>query len=121
MDAQIPIEGNVLILAGAKASVPADTLPALVARVQRYLSPDIETYRRQFECILEDDERAVFLVSEDHWPSVGESVGLSRRETDAVRRAHEEQLLFLGSRTDRRDEFETALEIRDPVVVGTES
>jgi hypothetical protein len=116
---EVPIDGNALMLAGAKASVPPDLLPALAARAQRHLRPDLETYRRRYECVHEDDDRAVFLVPTDHWVEVGDALEFSSREADAVRRAHEEQLLQCGSRENRRDEFETALEIREAVVVGT--
>jgi hypothetical protein len=58
-------------------------------------------------------------VPTDHWADLGDAIGLSRREADAVRRAHEEQLLHCGSNENRRDEFEAALEIREAVVVGT--
>ena len=54
----------------------------------------------------------------DHWVSVGETLGLPEREIDAVRRAHAQQLKRIGSKTDRREEFETALEIREAVVIG---
>ncbi len=114
-----PIEGQVLMLATAKASV-GPRLPALVDRVQATLEERLDRYRREYECVHETPERACFLVEWGHWEELGDELGLGRRERSAVRRAHEEQLLRTGRRTDREAEFETALEIREPVVVGTE-
>ncbi|MFC4357588.1 hypothetical protein ACFO0N_06445 [Halobium salinum] len=113
-----PIEGQVLLLTAAKASVGPGALPDLLTRVQADLGPRIEEYRRRYELASEDDGRATFFVEPDHWDAVGDRLGFGRRETDAVRRAHEEQLRRVGSRTDRRDEFETALELRAAAVVG---
>lgn len=113
-----PLDGQVLILAAAKASVPAERLPGLVDRVQADLGPRFETYRRSYEAVHEADDRWVFLVPLDHWESVGDRLGLTLREREAVRRAHEEQLRRVGSETDRREEFESALDIRSAVVVG---
>lgn len=112
------IEGQVLLLAGAKASVAADRLPGLVADADAHLVAHRDDYRREFERVHEDGTRAVFLAPADHWDAVGEALGFGERETDALRRVHAEQLLRLGRRTDRREEFETALEIRDAVVLG---
>ncbi|MFB6108513.1 MAG: hypothetical protein ABEJ82_06705 [Haloplanus sp.] len=113
-----PIDGQVIMLAAAKASVGPTHLPDLLTRVQATVGPQADDYRRDFECVYRDDDREVYLVPTDHWAAVGDRVGFSDRETDAVRRAHDEQLLRLGSKTGRREEFETALEIRDAVVVG---
>jgi hypothetical protein len=113
-----PLDGQVLILAAAKASVPAERLPQLVDQVQADLGPRFETYRRSYEAVHEAPERWVFLVPLDHWDSIGERLGLTLREREAVRRAHEEQLRRVGSETDRREEFESALDIRSAVVVG---
>ncbi|MFB6087739.1 MAG: hypothetical protein ABEJ85_04395 [Haloarculaceae archaeon] len=113
-----PIDGQTVLHAGVLASVSPERLPSLLARVQRRLAGERETYRRQFECVHEDGDRAVYLVPADHWTAVGERVGLGRRETDAVRRAHEQQLLRVGSDAGRREEFENALDIRSAVVVG---
>jgi hypothetical protein len=113
-----PLDGQVLILAAAKASVPAERLPELVDRVQADLGPRFEAYRRAYEAVHESPGRWVFLVPLDHWESVGDRLGLTVREREAVRRAHEEQLRRVGSETDRREEFESALDIRSAVVVG---
>lgn len=115
-----PIEPQVLILTAAKASVAPTRLPTLVDRAQAELVPDLERYRREYECVYEDDERAVFLVEWGHWEDLEERMAVSERERSAIRRAHEEQLRRIGRREDREDEFETALEIRDPLVIGVE-
>ncbi|WP_226481197.1 hypothetical protein [Natrinema amylolyticum] len=114
-----PIEGQVLVLTAAKASVPPTRLPDLVERAQVALGPKLERYRREYERLYAADDREIFLVDWGHWEALGDEIRLSDRELSAVRRAHEEQLLRIGRRTDREDEFETALEIREPVVVGT--
>jgi hypothetical protein len=114
-----PIEGPALLVAAAKASVGPQFLPDLVDRVQADLGPRLAEYRRSYELVVETDDACAFLVGGDHWETVAERVGLERRERDAVRRAHVEQLRRYGDELDRRAEFETALEIRDCVVVGT--
>ena len=114
-----PIEGQVLLLTAAKASVPASRLPGLVADVQTDLEGRLEAYRREYECFLDGDGRQIFLVEWGHWDEVADRLGLDQRETSAVRRAHEEQLLRTSRRVDRETEAETALEIRDPVVIAT--
>jgi hypothetical protein len=114
-----PLDGQVLLLAAAKASVPTKDLPRLVDRVQADLGPRFEEYRRAYEAVYESPERWLFLVPLDHWETVGDRLDLTRREREAVRRAHEEQLRRLGSRLERRDEFENALEIRSAAMVGT--
>jgi hypothetical protein len=116
-----PIDGQVLMLTAAKASVGPGALPGLLARVQRHLGPETDEYRRRYELAHEGDRRAVFFVEPNHWEAVGEELRFGRRETDAVRRAHEEQLRRVGSETDRREEFETALELRTAAVIGTDS
>jgi hypothetical protein len=121
MTADNPIEGDVLVLTAAKASVGGQRVPDLVAAVRREIEPRADDFRRQYECVHEDDVRTVFLAPEGFWEDVGEELGLSRREYEAVARAHAEQLLRLGEREDRREEFETALEVREAVVVGADS
>ena len=115
-----PLDGQVLMIAAAKASVPLHQLPSLVDQVQADLGPQLETYRRQYEAIHETPERCVFLVPLDHWEAVGERLDLTTRERSAVRRAHEEQLRRIGTEADRSAEFESALDIRSTVVVGVD-
>ena len=113
-----PIDGQVMLLAAAKASVAGDRLPTLVERAQEDLGPCLDEYRRRYECAHEDEGACYFFVSDGHWESVGERLSLSEREADALRRVHEEQLQRIGKRLDRREEFETALELRSCVVIG---
>ncbi len=113
-----PIDGQALLLAAAKASVGPQLLPDLVERVQADLGPRLGEYRRRYELAHEDEAACVFFVDADHWVDVGERVGLERREREAVRRAHTEHLRRVGSDLGRREEFETALDIRSCVVIG---
>lgn len=113
-----PIDGQPLLLAAAKASVGGERLAPLVEAVQSYLGPQLDDYRRRYETAHETDERVAFFVPEDHWADLGEQFDFAQREWDAVRRAHEEQLLFDGRDADRREEFDTALEVRGVVVIG---
>lgn len=117
----LPLDGDVLVLAGAKASVSPDRLPELVRRAQRHLASRLDEYERAYETVYDDDERVVFLVSTDFWTEVGAELDLESREADALRRAHGQQLRRIGSKTDRREEFVTALEIREALVVGRDS
>jgi hypothetical protein len=116
-----PIEGTALVKTAALASVPAERVPALLARVQDDLEPRIDAYRRRYERIAADPEREAFLVEPDHWEAVGDRTGLSERERDAVVRAHEAAVERLGSSSGRREEFDTALEIRSGVVIGLDA
>jgi hypothetical protein len=113
-----PIDGQVFVLAAAKASVDPRTLSELLGRVQSHLDGRRDTYRREFERVVESDDREVFLAPTGHWETIGDRLGLGDRERKAVARTHAEQLRRLGSETDRGEEFETALEIREAVVVG---
>jgi hypothetical protein len=113
-----PIDGQAFMLAAAKGSVDPGTLSELLSRVQADLVERIDTYRREFECVAERENRTVFLVPTGHWKTVGDRLGFDERERKAVARAHAEQLRRIGSETDRNEEFETALEIREAVVVG---
>lgn len=117
-ESAVPIEGQVQLLAAAKASIAPHRLPDLLATVQADLGPRLDEYRRQYEQVHRDDDACVFFVPADHWDAVGDRLGFGRRETAAVRRAHEAQLRRVGRRADRRDEFERALDIRTAVVVG---
>jgi hypothetical protein len=114
-----PIEGQILVLTAAKASVTPARLPVLVAQAQAYLRAELPRYRREYERPHADGDREAFLVEWGHWEELAEALGFDDRERSAVRRAHEEQLLRIGRRTDREAEFETALEIREPLLIGT--
>jgi len=111
-----PIEGQVVLLAGAKASVTLTQLSALLERVQKRVQRRREEYARQYERI-DADGIEYYLVETDYWDRVGERLGFDDRETDAVRRTHEEQFRRDGRRLDRREEFETALDIRTVVAI----
>lgn len=115
-----PIEGQIMLLTAAKASVSPTRLPDLVDLAQAHLGPELERYRREYERLYAGEDLEAFLVEWGHWDDLGERLEFSERERSAVRRAHEEQLLRIGRRTDREDEFETALEIREPVLVGAD-
>jgi len=112
-----PIEGTALVKTAALASVPAERLPELLARVQADLGPRLDEYRRRYERISAESDREAFLVELDHWEGVADRLDLSDRERDAVVRAHETAVERAGN-GDRRAEFETALEIRTGVVIG---
>jgi hypothetical protein len=115
-----PIEGQVLLVTAAKASVPPRTIPELVARVQAQLDDRRASYDRAHERVVRTGGFDGYLVDAGHWDEVGAAAGLDGRETDAVRRAHREQLLHTGRREGREAEFEAALEIREPVLIGRE-
>ena len=114
-----PIEGDVLVRVAATASVPPQRLVPLIDRVQETLDEECESLRRRYETAYEDDEEGTIglFVDEEFWNRVGDRLGLTDRERDAVERAHNQQLRAVGKRHDRLDEFETALEIRDCVVL----
>lgn len=118
MTAGDPFDGEVLMLAGAKASLSPRRLPSLVDTAQAHLGAELDRYRREYEAIVEDDDLVVFLVEPDHWERLGETLGLDDRERAALERVHEEQLLWTGNDVDRREEFESALEIRGVVAIG---
>ncbi len=116
-----PIDGEILLLTAAKASVPPSRLPTLIELVQDHLETDIRRFRKTRECIFEDPDRVAFLTEDGFWETVGADLELTDREIDAVRRAHTEQLRRIGRQTERHDEFETALEIRDPIFISVSS
>ncbi|MFC7069547.1 hypothetical protein [Halobaculum lipolyticum] len=112
-----PIDSNALLIAAAKASVGAGRLPDLLRRADGYLRERADEYDRRFERVDDEEGVATYLVPEDHWTTVGDDLGLNRREVDALRRAHEQHLLRVGTRRRRRREFETALELREAAVI----
>ncbi|WP_276298944.1 hypothetical protein [Halorussus lipolyticus] len=119
MTADNPIEGQVLVLTAAKASVSGERVPELVAEARRELEPRGDELRRKYERVHADDVREIFLAPGEFWAEVGDDMGWERREEEAVARAHAEQLLRVGRRENREAEFETALEVREAVVIGT--
>lgn len=113
-----PIDGQVFMLAAAKASVAPSKLSDLLSRVQADVGERLDVYRRDFERVFEGDEREVFLVPTGHWQAIADRLDVGERERKALERTHAEQLRRIGSDTGRDDEFETALEIREAVVIG---
>ncbi len=113
-----PLDGDVVTLAAAKAGVTPLAVWLLVERAHEHLTPRFDEYRRRYECIETSEGGVPFLVSAGHWETVGNQLEFTDREVGAVRRAHEEQFRRLGRQTDRADEFETALEIREVVILA---
>ncbi|WP_458188096.1 hypothetical protein [Haladaptatus sp. NG-WS-4] len=113
-----PIEGQIVMLAGTKASIPLEWLSELLEATQADLGPRLADYRQRYECVHESPERSVFLVEQNHWKTEGRRLGFGRREWDGVRRAHVEQFQRIGRRERREEEFETALEIRTAVLIA---
>ena len=114
-----PIEGPVLQVTAAKASVAPGRVVPLIDRVQATLDERAASLARRWEVAYEREGVAAYFVDEAFWQEVGTWEDLEERELDAVRRAHNEQLLHVGRRLGRRAEFESALEIRDCVHVHT--
>lgn len=113
-----PIEGHALLLAAAKGSVTPERLPGLLDRVQAGLAARRERYDREYELAAEGPGWRAYFVEGGHWEDLGEALGLSDREVDGVRRAHAAHLRRVGGERGRREEFQTALELREAVVVG---
>jgi len=116
-----PIDPNALMIASATASVGAGRLPGLLRTADEHLRTRREEYDRAYECVVDDEDDAdasTYLVPDGHWSEVGDDLGVNRREADALRRAHEQHLLRLGTKRGRRREFESALELREAVVIG---
>ena len=115
-----PLDGHALVLAAARASVPAERLPDLVDRLQAALADRRHDYARRYECAHEDATHVVFFVERGHFEALGDEFDFERREWEALRRAHEAHLKRLGNGLDRRAEFEAALEVREAVAIGKE-
>ena len=113
-----PLDGRALVLAAAKASVSGERLPDLADRAQGLLGPRLPEYGRRYERAHDDESQAAFFVESDHWANPGEKMALEEREWQALRRAHAAHLRELGDDLDRGEEFETALELREVVVIG---
>jgi hypothetical protein len=119
-DPSHPIEGQIILLAGTRASVPLDQLPDLLERVQSYLHANRTSYEREYERISGPKATDYVCVESGHWDSIGAELGLNDREQDAARRAHVAQFERDGRRLDRSEEFEATLEIRDVLAVTAE-
>ena len=116
--ADAPIDGQLLVLTAAKASVPFDRLVELVETTAQDLAARKPIYERQYERAIRTETFDAYFVESDHWNEIGSRLELSPREVDGVRRAHEEQLGRVGRESDRAEEFERAMEIRSVVVIG---
>ncbi|MFB6117154.1 hypothetical protein [Halosegnis sp.] len=115
-----PITGTPYMLAAARASVPPTRLSELLTAAQTFLADRRDRYERQYEQPLATDDYETYLVDEGHWADVGERLDWRRRDHEAVARAHRQQLLHAGKTADRHAEFETALDLREAVVIGQE-
>lgn len=116
-DSNHPIEGETVLLAGVKASVTLARLSTMLERAHEVLGGRRDRLIRQYERI-DANGRSYVLADEAEWESLGADLDLTRREADALRRAHAAQFRRDGRRSDRRAEFERTLEIREPVVLG---
>lgn len=113
-----PIEGQLLLAAGARASVPIHRVEGLVEEAQAYVEANRADYERTYERIAGARDVDYYCVEDGFWTQAGEELGFDRREADAVRRAHEAQFTRDGRRLDRQSEFETTLELREIVAVS---
>lgn len=113
-----PIDGEPMLVAAAKASVAPRRLPDLLETAQDELGGRLGEYRRGYERAFDGDRYEAFFVEVSHWEELGAELGFSRQERDAVARAHREQLLWTSRDADRREEVETALDLREVVVIG---
>lgn len=120
VDTSYPIEGQIVLLAGTRASIPIDRLPDLLEQVQTYLQENQGSYERGYERIQGPRAADYVCVEGGHWDTIGSELGLNDREQDAVRRAHVAQFERDGRRLDRSEEFEATLEIRDVLAVTGE-
>jgi hypothetical protein len=113
-----PIEGQIVLLAGAKASVSLTRLSDLLADVQGHLAARTDEYQRQFEHIDARGDGVYVLAEGGHWETLGSELDFTKREAQAVSRTHKAQFERDGRRMSREKEFETTLEIRDVLAVN---
>ena len=111
------IEGQVVLLAGARASVTLAHLSTLLGETGQYLYERREAYDRRFERIEGAEGSYYYLTDSDHWERLGSELGFEEREFDAVRRAHEAQFRRAGRQLGRDEEFESALDIREVAAI----
>jgi len=116
----VPFDGAVLQQVANPDQVGPRELPELLGRIEGHLTGCRESLRRRFERAHQDDRRELFFVPPDYWEGVASVLSLSPPEKQAVRRAHERQLLRVGAETRRGAEFDAALDIRTAVVVSRE-
>jgi hypothetical protein len=113
-----PMDGQVLLLTAAKASVSPQRLPDIVDLTQAHLADRLDEYRREYEVAFDQPDRVGFFVDDGHWEALGHRLGFDEQEADALRRIHAAQLRRIGKELGRMEEFETALDIRDALVIG---
>lgn len=116
----VPFDAAVLQQVTNPDGIGASELPELLGRVDAHLVGERESLRRKFERAHSDDRRELFFVPPDYWEAVASVLSLTPREEQAVRQAHERQLLRVGAETRRGMEFDAALDIRTAVVVSLE-
>lgn len=116
----VPFDPAVLQQVATPDGVGPRELPELLGRVEGHLTGCRESLRRRFERAHRDERRELFFVPPDYWAGVASVLSLTPQEKQAVRRAHERQLLRVGAETRRGAEFDAALDIRTAVVVGRE-
>ncbi|MFC4408030.1 hypothetical protein [Haloarchaeobius iranensis] len=116
-----PIPDEAVLLAAARAGVPHNRLPELVGLVQADLGLRVDDYRSRYECVHETSDAFVFFVEWGHWATIGERLGFDATDSHAVKRAHVEHLRRLAREADRVQEFATALEVRECVVIGKDT
>lgn len=114
-----PLDGEVVLKAGALASVPLKQVETLLCTAQEHIEQNRGAYRQQFERI-EGEKREYYLAQASVWDEIEAAAAFTAREVDAVERAHELQFERDGRRLDRAEEFAAALEIRSPVAVDAE-
>ncbi|MFW5939748.1 MAG: hypothetical protein ACOCSD_06650 [Halolamina sp.] len=114
----VPFDPTVLQHAARPDGVGPRELPELLGRVEGHLCTCRDRLRRQFERAHRDETRELFFVPPDYWEGAASVLSLTQRETQAVQRAHERQLLRIGAETRRGAEFDAALDIRTAVVVS---
>jgi hypothetical protein len=119
MGASHPIESQIVLLAGAQASVTLTRLSELVSTAHEYIENHRNEYDQQFERIDDASGLSYYLVDSSHWDEIGAALELDDREVDALRRVHSLQFERAGRRLNRLEEFETAMEIRDVIVTRT--
>lgn len=112
-----PFPEEVLLLTASDGVVQPGRLPELLSVVQADLSLRLEEYRECHECAYEDDRLVAFFVARDHWTAIADRLGFETGAVDATRAAHARLLVGLGADVGRSDEFETALDVQDCVVI----
>ena len=112
-----PFPEEVLLLTAGDGLVHPGRLPELLSVVQADLSLRLQEYRENHECAYEDDHLVAFFVAGDHWRAIADRLGFETGAVDATRSAHARLLVGLGADVGRTDEFETALDVQDCVVI----